>query len=190
MKVTGGICKVVSIWKVSFTPNVLETLPSAATQVAFKSEPHAGPRVDPPVDGSAPQRARSVIHALSRVDNHGTRPLPEEQRVPGYSGASCSGERFLFKINCQRFLSTKNYRKTSRRTSTFFAIHWLKLKSLYRKLTVILRMMPAWSSWSAEFMRSLAQTWGTFGSHSWRCLTHLHNVLMHVMLEMALSTYH
>ena len=45
---------------------------------------------NPPVDGSAPQRARSVMHALARVNNHGTRPLPEEQRVPGYSGAqSC-----------------------------------------------------------------------------------------------------
>ena len=45
---------------------------------------------NPPVDGSAPQRVCSVIHALARIDNHGTRPLPEEQRVPGYSGAqSC-----------------------------------------------------------------------------------------------------
>ena len=55
-----------------------------------KSEPPVRPRVDPPVDGSAPQRARSVIHALSRVDNNGKRPPPEEQLVPGYSGAqSC-----------------------------------------------------------------------------------------------------
>ena len=54
------------------------------------SEPTARPRVDPPVNGTAPQRARSVIHALSRTDNDNTRPPPHEQRVPAYSGAqSC-----------------------------------------------------------------------------------------------------
>ncbi len=55
-----------------------------------KSEPPARPIIDPPVNGTAPQRARSVIHALSRTNNDGTRPPPHEQRVPAYSGAqSC-----------------------------------------------------------------------------------------------------
>lgn len=46
--------------------------------------------VDLPVNGTAPQRARSVIHALSRIDTDGSRPPPQEQRIPGYSGAqSC-----------------------------------------------------------------------------------------------------
>ncbi|KAL8565961.1 hypothetical protein ACOMHN_054946 [Nucella lapillus] len=55
-----------------------------------KSEPSVRDRVDPPVNGTASQRARSVIHALSRTNNDGTRPLPHEQQVPAYSGAqSC-----------------------------------------------------------------------------------------------------
>ncbi|KAI9532547.1 hypothetical protein NQZ68_031249 [Dissostichus eleginoides] len=55
-----------------------------------KSEPPARTRVDPPVNGTVLQRARCVIHALSRVDNNGTRPPPHEQQVPAYSGAqSC-----------------------------------------------------------------------------------------------------
>ena len=55
-----------------------------------KSEPPARPMVHPPVNGTAPQCARSVIHALSRADNDGTRPPPHKQRVPAYSGAqSC-----------------------------------------------------------------------------------------------------
>lgn len=54
------------------------------------SEPPIRARVNPPVNGTAPQCARSVIHALSRTNNDGTRPLPHEQRVPAYSGAqSC-----------------------------------------------------------------------------------------------------
>ena len=46
--------------------------------------------VHPPVNGTAPQRARSVIHALCRADNDGIRPPPHEQLVPAYGGAqSC-----------------------------------------------------------------------------------------------------
>ena len=45
------------------------------------SEPPARPVVELPVDGTEPQRARSVIHALSRADNDGTRPQPHEQQV-------------------------------------------------------------------------------------------------------------
>ncbi|KAJ4940036.1 hypothetical protein JOQ06_029467 [Pogonophryne albipinna] len=55
-----------------------------------KSEPPARTRVDPPVNGTVLQRARCVIHALSRVDNNGTRPPPHEQQVPAYSGAQSS----------------------------------------------------------------------------------------------------
>ncbi|KAI9517796.1 hypothetical protein NQZ68_000965 [Dissostichus eleginoides] len=55
-----------------------------------KSDPPARTRVDPPVNGTVLQRARCVIHALSRVDNNSTRPPPHEQQVPAYSGAqSC-----------------------------------------------------------------------------------------------------
>ena len=55
-----------------------------------KSEPPARTRVKPPVNGTALQRARSVIHALSRIDNDGKRPPPHKQLVPAYSGAqSC-----------------------------------------------------------------------------------------------------
>ena len=55
-----------------------------------RSEPPARPVVDTPVNGTSRQRARSVIHAMSRVDNDGTRPSPHEQQVPAYSGAqSC-----------------------------------------------------------------------------------------------------
>ena len=55
-----------------------------------KREPPVRSAVDPPINGTAPQRARSVIHALSRTDNNGTRPPPGEQQVPAYSGAqSC-----------------------------------------------------------------------------------------------------
>ena len=55
-----------------------------------KSEPSARPKVDPPVNGTALQCSRSVIHALSRADNCGARPPPQEQKVPAYSGAqSC-----------------------------------------------------------------------------------------------------
>lgn len=54
------------------------------------SEPPIRARVNPPMNGTAPQCARSVIHALSRTNNDGTRPLPHEQRAPAYSGAqSC-----------------------------------------------------------------------------------------------------
>ena len=54
------------------------------------SEPPVRPTVAPPENGTAPQRARSVIHALSRVGDDGTRPATHDQRVPGYSGAqSC-----------------------------------------------------------------------------------------------------
>lgn len=54
------------------------------------SEPPIRPMVEPPVNGTDPQRTRSVIHALSRADNDGVRPPPHEQRVPAYSGAqSC-----------------------------------------------------------------------------------------------------
>ena len=55
-----------------------------------QSEPPARPRVDLPVNGTASQCARTVIHALSRADNDGKRPLAQEQLVPAYSGAqSC-----------------------------------------------------------------------------------------------------
>jgi len=55
-----------------------------------KSEPPARPMVETPVNDTAPQRARSVIHALSRADNNGTRPPPEDQKVPAYCGSqSC-----------------------------------------------------------------------------------------------------
>ncbi|KAK1894270.1 putative fatty-acid--CoA ligase fadD25 [Dissostichus eleginoides] len=43
-----------------------------------KSEPPARTRVDPPVNGTVLQRARCVIHALSRLDNNGIRPPPHE----------------------------------------------------------------------------------------------------------------
>ena len=33
-----------------------------------------------------PQKKRSVIHALSRIDEKGDRPDVEQQKVPGYSG--------------------------------------------------------------------------------------------------------
>ena len=48
---------------------MLETLPPAATRVAF-----------PPNERQSTHNVNIVIHALSRVDNHGTRPPPEEQR--------------------------------------------------------------------------------------------------------------
>ena len=55
-----------------------------------KSEPPLRHRTGPIVNGTDPQRARSVIHALSRADNGGMRPAPHEQMVPAYSGAqSC-----------------------------------------------------------------------------------------------------
>ena len=55
-----------------------------------KSKPSARLKVDPSVNGTALQRARSVIHALSRADNCDARPPPQEQKVPAYSGAqSC-----------------------------------------------------------------------------------------------------
>lgn len=44
-----------------------------------KSEPPIRPMVETPVKGTGPQRAHSVIHALSRADNNGRRPPPEEQ---------------------------------------------------------------------------------------------------------------
>ena len=46
-----------------------------------KSEPPAREKVDAPVDGLSPQCARSVIHALSRTSNDGTRPPPDEQLI-------------------------------------------------------------------------------------------------------------
>jgi hypothetical protein len=59
-------------------------------QPGSKSEPPARPMVDLPVNGTAPQHARSVIHALSRIDTDGSRPPPQQQQVPGSSGAqSC-----------------------------------------------------------------------------------------------------
>ena len=55
-----------------------------------KGEPPARPMVDTPVNGTSSQRAHSVIHALSRADNDGSRPSPHEQQVPTYSGTqSC-----------------------------------------------------------------------------------------------------
>ena len=51
-----------------------------------KSELPARPMVETPVNGMASQRASSVIHALSRTDNNGTRPTPDEQKVPAYCG--------------------------------------------------------------------------------------------------------
>ena len=55
-----------------------------------KSEPPEREKIRAPVNGLDPQRARSVIHALSRMSSDGTRPTPNEQCVPAYSGAqSC-----------------------------------------------------------------------------------------------------
>ncbi|MES9879868.1 MAG: hypothetical protein ABW185_03205, partial [Sedimenticola sp.] len=55
-----------------------------------KSEPPIRPKVDPPMEGAVPQRTRSVIHALSRINNDGERPKPHEQQVPAYSSTkSC-----------------------------------------------------------------------------------------------------
>ena len=55
-----------------------------------KSEPPLRHRTGPIVNGTDPQRARSVIHALSCADNGGMRPAPHEQMVPAYSGTqSC-----------------------------------------------------------------------------------------------------
>jgi hypothetical protein len=55
-----------------------------------KSEPLACPVIDTPVNGASRQRAHSVIHAMSRGDNDGTRPSPHEQHIPASSGAqSC-----------------------------------------------------------------------------------------------------
>ena len=54
------------------------------------SQPPIRDFVDPPENGTAPERARSVIHALSRAHNDGTRPPAHEQKVPAYSGSqSC-----------------------------------------------------------------------------------------------------
>ena len=55
-----------------------------------KSEPPARSRIELPLNGTSLQRTRSVIHALSQTDNTQTRPPPDEQRVPAYSGSqSC-----------------------------------------------------------------------------------------------------
>ena len=55
-----------------------------------KREPPVRSNVDPPINGTSPQRARSVIHALSRRNADEKRPIPQEQQVPAYSGAqSC-----------------------------------------------------------------------------------------------------
>ena len=37
-------------------------------------------------NGTRPQMVRSVIHCLARADSKGTRPSPEDQKVPAYSG--------------------------------------------------------------------------------------------------------
>ena len=45
-------------------------------------------------NGTRPQRIRSVIHSLARADENGSRPSPEDQKVPGYSGLqSCIKEK-------------------------------------------------------------------------------------------------
>ena len=55
-----------------------------------KSEPPIRPIAHPPFNAVNPQRVRAVIHALSRTNSDGTRPQPNEQKVPSYSGAqSC-----------------------------------------------------------------------------------------------------
>lgn len=55
-----------------------------------KREPPAHPIIDTPVNGTSVQRARSVIHTLSRANNDGTRSSPHEQLVLAYCGAqSC-----------------------------------------------------------------------------------------------------
>ena len=54
------------------------------------SEPPVRQIVDTPLNDFKPQQARSVIHALSRVQNGGMRPSPDSQSVPAYSGSqSC-----------------------------------------------------------------------------------------------------
>ena len=57
------------------------------TPHSMTSEPPVREQTEVPVNGLHPQRARSVIHALSRIDSDGKRPNPREQRVPAYFGA-------------------------------------------------------------------------------------------------------
>ena len=54
--------------------------------VGASSEPPIRQQSNRPVDGTKHQRIRSVIHALSRMDSTGNRPLNNEQTVPSYSG--------------------------------------------------------------------------------------------------------
>ena len=56
-------------------------------------EPPTRERVDAAKHGTSPQRIRSVIHTLARVSENGSRPSPEDQKVPAYSGLqSCIQE--------------------------------------------------------------------------------------------------
>ena len=50
------------------------------------SEPPIRKSSAPPIDGTLPQKKRSVIHALARVDRNGARPDVDQQQVPAYSG--------------------------------------------------------------------------------------------------------
>ena len=49
-------------------------------------EPLAREVVNVDENGTRPQRIRSVVHSLARVCENGSRPSPEDQRVPSYSG--------------------------------------------------------------------------------------------------------
>ena len=50
------------------------------------SEPPVCRYTAPPIDGSLPQKKRSVIHALERVHSNGDRPDVDQQQVPAYIG--------------------------------------------------------------------------------------------------------
>ena len=50
------------------------------------SEPPVPRYAAPPIDGSLPQKKRSMIHALARVDSNDDQPNVDQQQVPGYSG--------------------------------------------------------------------------------------------------------
>ena len=56
------------------------------------SEPPIRRYTAPPIDGSLPQKKRSVIHALARVDTNGDRCDVDQQQVPAYSGIQCMSE--------------------------------------------------------------------------------------------------
>ena len=85
----------------NFASNLSTTLKELGSEMqkvnpyktAKRGEP---PLRKPPADQSTPppdtsvQRIRGVIHALARAQDERTRPKPEEQTVPGFSGFHAS----------------------------------------------------------------------------------------------------